>query len=185
MALLVWLTCDSCGSGAPRDADAARRRRPGRDCAPAAVPYRTRGWVFRAITALACIDVPKCHGEWLPPWIRARLSAHAELGKTAAGAHLSTKRSRDTLTLRVARSRTSMYIAHWRSCSCVCRRAGLRRRARARTDDSGGLGIDRQRSRGLPLSCRGDPQWSGRRFSRLLCGVKLRTFPRRSHMFPA
>jgi len=48
------------------------------------------GWVSTNYAALACVDFPVCHGEWMP-----RMDFHhsfqlvRELGMTAAGTHLS------------------------------------------------------------------------------------------------
>jgi cytochrome c oxidase assembly protein subunit 15 len=48
------------------------------------------GWVSSNYAALACVDLPTCHGEWMPPmdfrhgfqWVR-------DLGRTADGGHLA------------------------------------------------------------------------------------------------
>ncbi len=48
------------------------------------------GWVSTNYAALACIDFPACHGEWLPQMdFRHGFQLVRELGMTAAGAHLS------------------------------------------------------------------------------------------------
>lgn len=48
------------------------------------------GWVSTNYAALACTDFPTCHGEWLPQMDFGHgFQLVRELGKTAAGAHLS------------------------------------------------------------------------------------------------
>lgn len=48
------------------------------------------GWVSTNYAALACTDFPTCHGEWLPQMdFRHGFQLVRELGKTAAGTHLS------------------------------------------------------------------------------------------------
>ncbi len=48
------------------------------------------GWVSTNYAALACIDLPKCHGEWLPKMdFQHGFQILRELGQTAAGAKLS------------------------------------------------------------------------------------------------
>ncbi len=48
------------------------------------------GWVSTNYAALACIDFPTCHGEWMPAMdFRHGFQLIRELGMTAAGTHLS------------------------------------------------------------------------------------------------
>lgn len=48
------------------------------------------GWVSTNYAALACVDFPTCHGEWLPQMdFHHGFQLVRELGMTAAGAHLS------------------------------------------------------------------------------------------------
>ncbi|MBY0268700.1 MAG: COX15/CtaA family protein [Burkholderiales bacterium] len=48
------------------------------------------GWVSTNYAALACVDFPTCHGEWLPQMdFRHGFQLVRELGMTAAGTHLS------------------------------------------------------------------------------------------------
>jgi len=48
------------------------------------------GWVSTNYAALACIDLPTCHGEWFPQMdFRHGFQLVRELGMTAAGTHLS------------------------------------------------------------------------------------------------
>jgi len=48
------------------------------------------GWVSTNYAALACVDFPTCHNEWLPQMdFRHGFQLVRELGMTAAGTHLS------------------------------------------------------------------------------------------------
>jgi len=48
------------------------------------------GWVSTNYAALACVDFPTCHGEWMPGMdFRHGFQLVRELGMTAAGTHLS------------------------------------------------------------------------------------------------
>ena len=48
------------------------------------------GWVSSNYAALACVDFPTCHSEWLPQMdFRHGFQLVRELGMTAAGTHLS------------------------------------------------------------------------------------------------
>lgn len=48
------------------------------------------GWVSANYAALACVDLPTCHGEWFPAMdFRHGFQLIRELGMTAAGTHLS------------------------------------------------------------------------------------------------
>ena len=48
------------------------------------------GWVSTNYAALACVDLPTCHGEWMPQMdFRHGFQLVRELGMTAAGTHLS------------------------------------------------------------------------------------------------
>jgi cytochrome c oxidase assembly protein subunit 15 len=48
------------------------------------------GWVSTNYAALACVDFPTCHGEWMPAMdFRHGFQLVRELGMTAAGTHLS------------------------------------------------------------------------------------------------
>lgn len=48
------------------------------------------GWVSTNYAALACVDFPTCHSEWLPQMdFRHGFQLVRELGMTAAGTHLS------------------------------------------------------------------------------------------------
>jgi cytochrome c oxidase assembly protein subunit 15 len=48
------------------------------------------GWVSTNYAALACVDLPTCHGEWLPEMdFKHGFQLVRELGMTAAGTHLA------------------------------------------------------------------------------------------------
>ncbi|HWI13259.1 MAG TPA: COX15/CtaA family protein [Burkholderiales bacterium] len=48
------------------------------------------GWVSTNYAALACVDFPQCHGQWLPDMdFRHAFQLIRELGMTAAGTHLA------------------------------------------------------------------------------------------------
>ena len=48
------------------------------------------GWVSSNYAALACVDFPACHGQWLPAMdFRQGFQLVRELGKTASGTHLA------------------------------------------------------------------------------------------------
>ncbi len=48
------------------------------------------GWVSTNYAALACVDFPTCHGEWMPRMdFRHGFQLVRDLGMTAAGTHLS------------------------------------------------------------------------------------------------
>jgi cytochrome c oxidase assembly protein subunit 15 len=48
------------------------------------------GWVAANYAALACIDFPTCHGEWMPDMDFAHaFQLVRELGRTADGGHLA------------------------------------------------------------------------------------------------
>ncbi len=84
------------------------------------------GWVSTNYAALACIDLPTCHGEWMPKMdFRHGFQLLRELGQTAAGDKLSY----DALTAihwthRVGAVVVTSYLA-WLAW-CAARVAGLR-----------------------------------------------------------
>ena len=48
------------------------------------------GWVSSNYAALACVDFPTCHGEWIPQMdFEHGFQLVRELGRTAAGTHLA------------------------------------------------------------------------------------------------
>ena len=84
------------------------------------------GWVSTNYAALACIDLPQCHGQWLPKMdFQHGFQIFRELGQTAAGDKLSY----DALTAihwthRVGAVVVTLYLAWlaWRAAKV----AGLR-----------------------------------------------------------
>lgn len=88
------------------------------------------GWVSTNYAALACIDFPTCHSEWLPQMdFRHGFQLVRELGMTAAGTHLSY----DAITAihwthRVGALVTLLYVgafALWLARSPVLARYGI------------------------------------------------------------
>ncbi|MBM3343971.1 MAG: heme A synthase [Betaproteobacteria bacterium] len=91
LALLIWLAARQWPWRDRRDAAAARLR-------PWAVlglvllvaQIALGGWVSTNYAALACIDLPTCHGEWLPKMdFKHGFQLVRKLGETAAGDKLS------------------------------------------------------------------------------------------------
>jgi len=88
LALLVWLALRE----HPMAVNAPRGLRGWAILAlvVAAVQIALGGWVSTNYAALACIDFPTCHGEWVPPMdFRHGFQLMRELGVTSAGAPLS------------------------------------------------------------------------------------------------
>src|SRR5688572_15946968 len=88
LALLVWL------AGRQRGTQARLLRTGLRACAllallVLAVLIALGGWVSSDYAALACIDFPTCHDEWIPQMDFAHgFQLVRELGRTASGDHL-------------------------------------------------------------------------------------------------
>ena len=90
LALLVWLGLRQ-ERFQPVSA-AAERLRPWAALAMLIVVAQIAlgGWVSTNYAALACVDLPTCHGEWMPQMdFRHGFQLVRELGMTAAGTHLS------------------------------------------------------------------------------------------------
>ncbi|MGZ5738780.1 MAG: COX15/CtaA family protein [Burkholderiales bacterium] len=91
LALLVWLSLRQLSVRSPRLPAALRLR----IIAAAALAVLITqialgGWVSSNYAALACIDFPTCHGEWLPQMdFKHGFQIVRELGRTAAGTHLA------------------------------------------------------------------------------------------------
>lgn len=91
LALLVWLALREIDLR-PAPADMARRMRPwaAAGLAVLAAQIALGGWVSANYAALACVDFPVCHGQWLPDMdFGHAFHVVRELGVTAAGAPLS------------------------------------------------------------------------------------------------
>lgn len=89
LALLTWLALREID---PPAAGAARALRPWAVIALAVLVLQIAlgGWVSTNYAALACTDVPTCHGRWLPDMDFANaFHVVRELGVTAAGAPLT------------------------------------------------------------------------------------------------
>jgi cytochrome c oxidase assembly protein subunit 15 len=87
-ALMVWLAARQC----TWRASAAPSLRPWAAVALAllAVQIALGGWVSTNYAALACIDLPTCHGAWAPRMdFQHGFQLLRELGQTAAGDKLS------------------------------------------------------------------------------------------------
>jgi cytochrome c oxidase assembly protein subunit 15 len=92
LSLLAWLSVRQLAIRAPADARAAQRLRPWAALALAIVlgQIALGGWVSSNYAALACVDFPTCHGVWVPVMdFRHGFQVVRELGRTAAGTHLS------------------------------------------------------------------------------------------------
>ncbi len=91
LALLVWLALRQQAPPAVAPAAAARLR-PWAVLALLVVIVQIAlgGWVSTNYAALACVDFPTCHSEWLPQMdFRHGFQLVRDLGMTAAGTHLS------------------------------------------------------------------------------------------------
>ena len=91
LALLVWLALRQKAPPAASPAAAARLRPwAALGLLVVIVQIALGGWVSTNYAALACVDFPTCHGEWLPQMdFRHGFQLVRELGMTAAGTHLS------------------------------------------------------------------------------------------------
>lgn len=94
LALLTWLAARqlSWNSLAPAPGPAAASLRPWAivGLAMLIAQIALGGWVSTNYAALACIDLPTCHGEWMPKMdFRHGFQLLRELGQTAAGDKLS------------------------------------------------------------------------------------------------
>jgi cytochrome c oxidase assembly protein subunit 15 len=87
------------------------------------------GWVSTNYAALACVDFPACHGEWLPQMdFRHGFQLVRELGMTASGIHLGY----DAITAihwthRVGALVTLLYVGGFALALALTRSAGLAR----------------------------------------------------------
>ena len=92
LALLAWLSLRQVAPHGPPDRTRAQKLRPWALLALLVlfVQIALGGWVSSNYAALACIDFPTCHGEWLPEMdFRHGFQLIRELGRTAAGSHLA------------------------------------------------------------------------------------------------
>ena len=92
LALLTWMSLRELPLQGPADGARARTLKPWAAAAIAVVVAQIAlgGWVAANYAALACIDFPTCHGEWLPDMdFRHGFQVVRELGRTADGGHLA------------------------------------------------------------------------------------------------
>jgi cytochrome c oxidase assembly protein subunit 15 len=91
-ALIVWLAARDRDPPRGLDLNDAMRLRPWALLALLVVSVQIAlgGWVSSNYAALACIDFPTCHGEWVPQMdFRHGFQVVRDLGKTATGTHLA------------------------------------------------------------------------------------------------
>lgn len=92
LALLAWLALRQLPMRPPVAAASAGRLRPWAALALGVIIVQIAlgGWVSANYAALACVDFPTCHGEWLPDMdFQHAFHMVRELGMTAAGTPLS------------------------------------------------------------------------------------------------
>jgi len=90
LALLAWLALRQVGLPAPARRAAMLRPWAVLGLVLLIVQITLGGWVSTNYAALACIDLPTCHGEWVPRMdFRHGFQLFRELGQTAAGDKLS------------------------------------------------------------------------------------------------
>ena len=126
LALLTWLAMRQVRAGTPVADAAWLRPWAWLGLALLVAQIALGGWVSTNYAALACIDLPTCHGEWMPKMdFQHGFQLLRELGHTAAGDKLSY----DALTAihwthRVGAVVVAFYLAwlSWR----VARVSGLR-----------------------------------------------------------
>ncbi len=126
LALLTWLALRQTQRSAPGAGAARLRPWAMLGLALLVAQIALGGWVSTNYAALACIDLPTCHGEWMPKMdFQHGFQLLRELGQTAAGDKLSY----DALTAihwthRVGAVVVTSYLA-WLAW-CAARVAGLR-----------------------------------------------------------
>ena len=92
LSALAWMSLRELELQGPADGARARTLKPWAAAAVAVVVAQIAlgGWVAANYAALACIDFPTCHGEWLPDMdFRHGFQVVRELGRTADGGHLA------------------------------------------------------------------------------------------------
>ncbi len=92
LALAALLSARQFATAQPHDLERARRMKPWAAIGIAIVfaQIALGGWVSANYAALACVDFPTCHGEWLPEMdFRHGFQFVRELGRTAAGEPLA------------------------------------------------------------------------------------------------
>jgi heme a synthase len=92
LALLAWLALRVHDWPRATDTAAAQRVRPwaGVGLALVIAQIALGGWVSTNYAALACVDFPTCHAQWVPQMDFAHgFQLVRELGRTATGTHLA------------------------------------------------------------------------------------------------
>lgn len=92
LVLLTWLSLRQMRIAPRSEREAARRLAPwaALGLAILGVQIALGGWVSSNYAALACVDLPTCHGEWFPEMdFRHGFQLVRELGKRADGGHLA------------------------------------------------------------------------------------------------
>ncbi len=93
LALLAWLAMRGTASASGRSLSAAAGLRTAAAVGLLVLVAQIAlgGWVSTNYAALACIDFPQCHGQWMPPGMDFKhgFQLVRELGMTAAGTHLA------------------------------------------------------------------------------------------------
>jgi cytochrome c oxidase assembly protein subunit 15 len=91
LALLVWLSLRQLSLRSPGLPRASRLRiMAAAALAVLITQIALGGWVSSNYAALACVDFPTCHGEWIPQMdFEHGFQLVRELGRTAAGTHLA------------------------------------------------------------------------------------------------
>jgi len=92
LALLVWLSLRQLHIGAGVRAPEAKRLRKWAvfGVGIVALQIALGGWVSSNYAALACVDLPTCHGEWVPRMdFEHGFQLVRELGRTSDGSHLA------------------------------------------------------------------------------------------------
>ncbi len=92
LALLAWLSARELRIAMPTDSRRAAVLRPWAlaGIIVVAVQIALGGWVSSNYAALACVDFPRCHAEWIPEMdFRHGFQLVRDLGRTADGGHLA------------------------------------------------------------------------------------------------
>lgn len=92
LSLLAWMSLRELPLQGPADGAHTCTLKPWAVGAIAVVVAQIAlgGWVAANYAALACVDFPTCHGEWLPDMdFRHGFQIVRELGRTADGGHLA------------------------------------------------------------------------------------------------
>lgn len=92
LVLLTWLSLRQMRIAPRSERAAARRLAPwtALGLAVLGVQIALGGWVSSNYAALACVDLPTCHGQWVPEMdFRHGFQLVRELGRRADGGHLA------------------------------------------------------------------------------------------------